>query len=129
MPRLTNSAERVRQLKQYTPNNSWAEHRALAGQNDYIDLLGNDDIHPKQIMYHVPKYLRGVNRQVLDCKIFFTFLCIEMCTVPTVTQVQSQLFRFKSYCYNQKARIVFIIKKRQTKITPKFFSLNWTIFV
>jgi large subunit ribosomal protein L51 len=52
----------VRQLKLYSPASPWAEHRALEGQNDYIDLLGNDDIHPKQIMYHVPHYLRGVHQ-------------------------------------------------------------------
>ena len=62
LPRLTNKAARVSQLKLYTPTNSWAEHRALAGQNDYIDILGNDDIHPQQIMYHVPQYLRGAHR-------------------------------------------------------------------
>jgi hypothetical protein len=55
-------ARQVRQLKLYSPANPWAEHRALEGQNDYIDLLGNDDIHPKQIMYHVPHYLRGVHQ-------------------------------------------------------------------
>merc|ERR1712105_181707 len=41
---------------------SWAEHRALAGRNDYIDILGSEEIHPKHIMYHVPKYMKGVHK-------------------------------------------------------------------
>ena len=47
----------------YKPKNSWAEHRALAGQNDYIDILGSEEIHPKHIMYHVPKYMKGVHKK------------------------------------------------------------------
>ena len=32
------------------------EHKALAGQNYYIDILGSDEIYPKQIMHHVPPH-------------------------------------------------------------------------
>ena len=38
------------------------EHKALAGQNYYIDILGSDEIYPKQIMHHVPPYLRGIHK-------------------------------------------------------------------
>ena len=28
----------------------------------FVVILGSDEIHPKQILYHVPRYLRGVNK-------------------------------------------------------------------
>ncbi|CAJ0574368.1 unnamed protein product, partial [Mesorhabditis spiculigera] len=44
---------------EYKERDAWRESQARFGQNDYIDLLGDGSLHPAQLQYHVPNWLRG----------------------------------------------------------------------
>ncbi len=44
----------------YQPSKTWTERKALFGQNDYIDILGDQEgVTPIQFQTQVPQWLRG----------------------------------------------------------------------
>merc|ERR1719412_2550846 len=62
LPRLDDDAERIKQPI-FRPESPFVPSKALLGQNDYIDILGDnpDALKPHEVHYHMPKYLRGVS--------------------------------------------------------------------
>jgi len=63
LPRLSEDAPKIEDQKIFEPEAQFAPCRALSGQNDYIDILGEDPdaLRPQDVHYHMPKYLRGVS--------------------------------------------------------------------
>eukprot|EP00096_Caligus_rogercresseyi_P011725 TRINITY_DN470_c0_g1_i1.p1 TRINITY_DN470_c0_g1~~TRINITY_DN470_c0_g1_i1.p1 ORF type:complete len:177 (+),score=24.37 TRINITY_DN470_c0_g1_i1:39-569(+) len=59
LPRISNDSPRIKGPHLFVRENPWAPSVALRGQNDYIDILGADELHPTKIMYGVPQWLRG----------------------------------------------------------------------
>lgn len=61
MPRLKDQEKTVKSTNNgYRPNQlNWAKKNSLMGQNDYIDILGNDKIKPYEILKDVPWFLKG----------------------------------------------------------------------
>ncbi|KRX15143.1 39S ribosomal protein L51, mitochondrial [Trichinella nelsoni] len=58
LPRIKDCMTPVR-MPTFELKDNWCKEKALYGQNDYIDLLGDGSVHPAQLLYHVPPWLRG----------------------------------------------------------------------
>lgn len=44
----------------YQPKKNWTEKKALFGQNDYIDILGDQEgLKPIMFQTHIPQWLKG----------------------------------------------------------------------
>ena len=57
---MDDDAERIKQPI-FRPESPFVPSKALLGQNDYIDILGDnpDALKPHEVHYHMPRYLRG----------------------------------------------------------------------
>jgi len=59
LPRIAESEYPV-PFPTYMPPKNWTEKKALMGQNDYIDILGDrEDATPIKFQTHIPQWLRG----------------------------------------------------------------------
>uniref|UniRef100_A0A915P2X1 Large ribosomal subunit protein mL51 n=1 Tax=Meloidogyne floridensis TaxID=298350 RepID=A0A915P2X1_9BILA len=58
LPRIPNLKEPLFKPKDKFKDH-WTESNARFGENDYIDILGDGSLHPSQLLYHVPRWLRG----------------------------------------------------------------------
>lgn len=63
LPRLGDDAKRIETRPIFEPSPMFSPANALRGQNDYIDILGEnpDALKPHEIQYQMPKYLRGLS--------------------------------------------------------------------
>ncbi|KAH7722844.1 Protein MRPL-51 [Aphelenchoides avenae] len=60
LPRIADCREPVYTGRtKFRKREPWSEGAARFGENDYIDLLGDGSLHPAQLQYHTPRWLRG----------------------------------------------------------------------
>lgn len=62
LPKLDTPLEHKPKMK---AKDNWSKKRALFGQNDYIDILGDGTLHPAELI-NAPRYLKAFNGNELQ---------------------------------------------------------------
>merc|ERR1719402_584256 len=90
-------------LDPYTPKNTWTKEKATFGQNDYIDILGDGDIHPADLIKG-PRWLiafKGNERDRLMRQMEFDGEYLKKYYPTEWTRVDKRI-RYLTRLYNNK---------------------------
>lgn len=66
LPRLTIKEKRLPTLPITAKEDNWSKRRATMGQNDFIRILGDEDIEQHELLTHIPDWLRGYRNTHLE---------------------------------------------------------------
>ena len=113
--RHDDTESRVQTLKVYSPKSQWEEKKALFGQNDYIDILGNGEVHPVNVLYDVAPWLRGFHGDELKVLIRRRKFLSKTTYPETHPKKYHELNYRISYLYrfmNRKTRTPLLTRKK-----------------
>ncbi|GFN91683.1 39S ribosomal protein l51, mitochondrial-like [Plakobranchus ocellatus] len=102
---LPRDGKPVRSLPPYRPKNSWDTKHALFGQNDYIDILGDGDVHPADLLTG-PKWLiafKGNERERLLRKMEWEGPRLKLMYPSEYNRMQKRI-RYLTKLYNHKRK-------------------------
>ncbi|GFR67997.1 39S ribosomal protein L51, mitochondrial-like [Elysia marginata] len=102
---LPRDGKPVRSLPPYRPKNKWDKKHALFGQNDYIDILGDGDVHPADLLTG-PKWLiafKGNERERLMRKMEWEGPRLRLMYPSEYNRMEKRI-RYLTKLYNHKRK-------------------------